>query len=83
MEPKPPRPVQTAADFSVQGGAMELIDRDAERDTLDRFVVAASRRRGSGSLVTPTRYPGERRSTRRQIETSRKSRKAPGAAERY
>jgi DNA-binding CsgD family transcriptional regulator/tetratricopeptide (TPR) repeat protein len=29
-----------AADFTVQGGAMELIDRDAERDTLDRFVAA-------------------------------------------
>jgi DNA-binding CsgD family transcriptional regulator len=33
-------PVQTAADFSVRGGAMELIDRAAERDTLDRFVAA-------------------------------------------
>ena len=40
MEPKPPRPVQTAADVSVLGGAMELIDRAAERDTLDRFVTA-------------------------------------------
>ena len=29
-----------AADFTVRGGAMELIDRDAERDTLDRFVAA-------------------------------------------
>ena len=35
-----PLPVQTAADFTVRGGAMELIDRDAERDTLDRFVAA-------------------------------------------
>jgi hypothetical protein len=35
-----PFPVQTAADFSVRGGVMELIDRDAERDTLDRFVAA-------------------------------------------
>src|SRR6476469_2823064 len=35
-----PLPVQTAADVSVRGGAMELIDRDAERDTLDRFVAA-------------------------------------------
>ena len=40
MEPKPPRPVQTAADFSVRGGAIELIGRDAERDTLDKFVAA-------------------------------------------
>jgi DNA-binding CsgD family transcriptional regulator len=40
MEPKPPRPVQTAADFSVQGGAIELIGRDAERDTLVKFVAA-------------------------------------------
>jgi DNA-binding CsgD family transcriptional regulator len=32
--------VQVAADFSVRGWAMELIDRDAERDTLDRFVAA-------------------------------------------
>ncbi len=29
-----------ATDFTVRGGAMELIDRDAERDTLDRFVAA-------------------------------------------
>src|SRR6478609_2382688 len=35
-----PLPVQMAADVSVRGGAMELIDRDAERDTLDRFVAA-------------------------------------------
>jgi predicted ATPase len=35
-----PPPVQVAADFRVRGGAMELIDRDAERDTLDRFVAA-------------------------------------------
>jgi hypothetical protein len=35
-----PLPVQVAADFRVRGGAMELIDRDAERDTLDRFVAA-------------------------------------------
>src|SRR5258705_5666173 len=35
-----PLPVQTAADFTVRGGAMELIDRAAERDTLDRFVAA-------------------------------------------
>ena len=27
-------------DFTVRGCAMELIDRDAERDTLDRFVAA-------------------------------------------
>ena len=40
MKPTPPLPVQTAADVSVRGGAMELIDRDAERDTLDRFVAA-------------------------------------------
>jgi DNA-binding CsgD family transcriptional regulator len=40
MEPKPPRPVQTAADFSVRGGAIELIGRDAERDTLVKFVAA-------------------------------------------
>ena len=32
--------MQTAADFTVRGGAMELIDRGAERDTLDRFVAA-------------------------------------------
>ena len=32
--------MQMAADFTVRGGAMELIDRDAERDTLDRFVAA-------------------------------------------
>jgi DNA-binding CsgD family transcriptional regulator len=31
--------VQTAADFTVWGGGMELIDRDAERDSLDRFVA--------------------------------------------
>jgi DNA-binding CsgD family transcriptional regulator len=29
-----------AADFTVRGGAMELIGRDAERDTLDRLVAA-------------------------------------------
>ena len=29
-----------AADFRVQGGTMELVDRDAERDTLDGFVAA-------------------------------------------
>jgi DNA-binding CsgD family transcriptional regulator len=29
-----------AADFTVRGGAMELIDRVAERDTLDRFLAA-------------------------------------------
>jgi DNA-binding CsgD family transcriptional regulator len=29
-----------AADFTVWGGAMELVDRDAERDTLDQFVAA-------------------------------------------
>jgi DNA-binding CsgD family transcriptional regulator len=29
-----------AADFTVRGDAMELIDRDAERDALDRFVAA-------------------------------------------
>jgi DNA-binding CsgD family transcriptional regulator len=33
-------PLQTAADFTVWGGAMELIDRDAERVTLDQFVAA-------------------------------------------
>ena len=32
--------MQVAADFRVRGCAMELIDRDAERDTLDRFVAA-------------------------------------------
>ena len=32
--------MQVAADFSVRGCAMELVDRDAERDTLDRFVAA-------------------------------------------
>src|SRR5258705_538583 len=35
-----PLPLQVAADFTVRGGAMELIDRHAERDTLDRFVAA-------------------------------------------
>jgi hypothetical protein len=35
-----PLPAQTAVDFTVRGGAMELIDRDAERDSLDRFVAA-------------------------------------------
>jgi DNA-binding CsgD family transcriptional regulator len=35
-----PFPVQMAADFTVRDGAMELIDRDAERDTLDQFVAA-------------------------------------------
>ena len=34
-----PLPAHTAADFTVRGGAMELIDRDAERDTLDQFVA--------------------------------------------
>ena len=29
-----------AADFRVRGGAIELIGRDAERDTLDRLVAA-------------------------------------------
>jgi len=29
-----------AAGFTVRGGAMELIDRDAERDTLDQFMAA-------------------------------------------
>jgi DNA-binding CsgD family transcriptional regulator len=32
--------VQVAADFTVRGCAMELIDRDAERDALDRYVAA-------------------------------------------
>jgi DNA-binding CsgD family transcriptional regulator len=32
--------VQLAADFTVWGGAMELIDRAAERGTLDQFVAA-------------------------------------------
>ena len=32
--------MQVAADFTVRGCAMELIDRDAERDMLDRFVAA-------------------------------------------
>ena len=40
MEPEPLRPVETATGLSVHGGAMELIDRHAERDTLDRFVAA-------------------------------------------
>jgi DNA-binding CsgD family transcriptional regulator len=35
-----PLPVQTAADFTVLGGQMELIDRDAERVKLDQFVAA-------------------------------------------
>ena len=35
-----PLPLQMATDFTVRGGAMELIDRAAERDTLDRFVAA-------------------------------------------
>ena len=34
-----PLPVQTAAEQTVRGGAMELIDRDAERDMLDRVVA--------------------------------------------
>jgi DNA-binding CsgD family transcriptional regulator len=42
--------VQTAADFTVRDGLMELIDRDAERDTLDRFV-AAVRSGASQALV--------------------------------
>jgi len=29
-----------AADFTRRGGTIELIDRDAERDTLDRLMVA-------------------------------------------
>jgi hypothetical protein len=29
-----------AADFRVRGCAMKLIDRAAERDTLDRFAAA-------------------------------------------
>ena len=32
--------MQLATDFTVRGCAMELIDRDAERNTLDRFVAA-------------------------------------------
>jgi hypothetical protein len=32
--------VQTAADFTVQGGAMELVDRRAERGVLDRLIEA-------------------------------------------
>jgi DNA-binding CsgD family transcriptional regulator len=32
--------MQVAADFTVRGCAMELVDRDVERDTLDRFVGA-------------------------------------------
>ena len=32
--------MQTAADFTVRGGAMELIDRHAECEMLDRFVAA-------------------------------------------
>jgi DNA-binding CsgD family transcriptional regulator len=32
--------VQTAADFTVQGGAMELVDRRAERGVLDRLNEA-------------------------------------------
>src|SRR5258708_2875646 len=35
-----PLPLQVAVDFTVRGDAMELIDRDAERDALDRFVAA-------------------------------------------
>src|SRR5258707_653683 len=35
-----PLPLQMAADFTVRGDAMELIDRDAERDALDRLVAA-------------------------------------------
>ena len=32
--------MQTAADFTVWGGAMDLIDRDAERTVLDRLVAS-------------------------------------------
>ncbi|MDT5188096.1 MAG: hypothetical protein QOI28_347, partial [Mycobacterium sp.] len=32
--------MQTAADFTVQGGAMELVDRRAERGVLDRLIEA-------------------------------------------
>ena len=32
--------MQVAADFTVRGGAMELIDRAAERDHFDRLVAA-------------------------------------------
>jgi hypothetical protein len=39
-----------ATDFRVRGSAMGLIDRDAERDTLDR-VVAAVRAGESRALV--------------------------------
>jgi hypothetical protein len=43
-------PVQTAADCTVWGHAVELIDREAERDTLDR-LVAAVRAGDSRALV--------------------------------
>jgi DNA-binding CsgD family transcriptional regulator/tetratricopeptide (TPR) repeat protein len=35
-----PLPVQTASDFTVRGGAMELVDRRAEREVLDRLIEA-------------------------------------------
>jgi DNA-binding CsgD family transcriptional regulator len=44
--------VQTAADFTVRGGAMELVDRTAERDTLDRFVAAIRAGQGQALVVS-------------------------------
>jgi DNA-binding CsgD family transcriptional regulator len=44
--------VQTAADFTVRGGEMELIDRDAERDTLGRFVAAIRAGESRGLVVS-------------------------------
>jgi hypothetical protein len=35
-----PLPAQMAADFTVQGGAMELVDRHAECGVLDRLIEA-------------------------------------------
>src|SRR5258705_7913544 len=55
VESTPP-PVQVAADVRVRGGAMELIDRDAERDTLDRFVAAI--RAGQSQALVVCGEPG-------------------------
>ena len=42
--------MQVSADFTVRGCAMELIDRDAERDTL-KWLVPAVRAGESRALV--------------------------------
>jgi DNA-binding CsgD family transcriptional regulator len=45
-------PVQTTADFTVWGGAMKLISRDAERTVLERLVAAVRAGESQALVVT-------------------------------